>query len=260
MTKKAIIYATGERGVYIGRLEPCFQRTNVPATLLVSLEDDLEMIDAKRNTRARAKSFLIPAGMNLQVNTHGANIAMFSLDGPGNDLGRLIPIMRTVLPHGDQHCFASIGGEADVIEFANILRKQRPSLETAEQIVNEWMDHPSRRQPAPDPRIVKAVQLIKTHYEQNVSVDWIARQVGLSVPHLSQLFKQATGTPIRRFRLWHRVFVTAAKLAEGHGLTQAALAAGFADYAQFSRTYRELAGGNPSAARDNTEIILSGFG
>lgn len=260
MKKKAIIYATGARGVYIGRLEACFKRTNVPSTLLVSLDDDLEMIDSTRGRRAKAKSFLIPAGMTLEVNTHGANIAMFFLDGPGNDLGRLVPIMRSVLPMGDQHCFAGIKGEADVIEFANILRKQRPSLATAEQIVNEWMDHPSRRQPDPDPRIVKAVQLIKAHYEQNVSVEWIARQVGLSVPHLSQLFKQVTGTPIRRFRLWHRVFVTAAKLAEGFGLTHAALAAGFADYAQFSRTYRELAGGNPSDARDNTEIILSGFG
>lgn len=259
MKKKAIIYATGERGVYVGRLEACFKRSNVPSTLLVSLDDDLEMIDSIRRVRVKGKSFLIPAGMSLEVNTHGSNVAMFFLNGPGNDLARLIPIMHSVLPMGDQHCFSGIKGEADVIEFANILRNQRPSLTIAEQIVNDWLDHPARRQPDPDPRIVKAVQLIKESYDQNISVEWIARQVGLSVPHLSQLFKRVTGTPIRRFRLWHRVFVTAAKLSEGFGLTHAALAAGFADYAQFSRTYRELAGGNPSEARDNTEIILDGF-
>ena len=55
------------------------------------------------------------------------------------------------------------------------------------------------------------------------------------------------------------MFVTAAKLKEGSGLTDAALAAGFADYAQFSRTYRQLAGGNPSEARNNTEIIVRGY-
>lgn len=259
MTKKAVIYATGARGVYIGRLESCFKRSNVPSTLLVSLDDDLEMIDRCRSTRMTAKSFLIPAGMDLEVNTHGSNVAMFFLDDPGHDLRRLAPIMRTVLTLGDRHCFAGIKGEGEVVEFAHILRHQRPSLATAEQIVNEWMDHPSRRQPAPDPRIIRAVELIRKHSDQNVSVEWIARQVGLSVPHLSQLFKRSTGSSIRRFRLWHRVFVTAAKLAAGCGLTQAALEAGFADYAQFSRTYRELAGGNPSDARDNIEIILNGF-
>ncbi len=79
------------------------------------------------------------------------------------------------------------------------------------------------------------------------------------MPRLSQLFKEVVGTPIRRFRLWHRVFVTAAKLRGGAGLTDAALAAGFADYAQFARTYRQLAGGNASQARDNTEIVVRGY-
>ncbi|MFT6910283.1 MAG: transcriptional regulator GlxA family with amidase domain, partial [Oleiphilaceae bacterium] len=45
----------------------------------------------------------------------------------------------------------------------------------------------------------------------------------------------------------------------GMTLTDAAIEAGFSDYAHFSRTYRELSGGNPSDARDNTEIrILAG--
>lgn len=259
MKKKAVIYATGDRGVYVGRLEPLFKRTSVPATLLVSLEDALEVIDPIRRERVKGKSFLIPAGMNLEVTTHGATVAMFFLNGTGNDLARLAPLMRSIVPMGKQHCFTGVRGESDVIEFANLLHNQRPSLATAEQIANDWLDHPLRRQPGPDARIARAVQLIQHHYDQNISVAWIARQVGLSVPHLSQLFKQVTGVPIRRFRLWHRVMVTAAKLSEGFGLTHAALAAGFADYAQFSRTYRELAGGNPSAARDNTEILVAGF-
>lgn len=259
MKKKAIVYATGERGVYVGRLERQFKRNSVPSTLLVSLEDELEMIDPIRRARVKAKSFLIPAGTDLELDTHGANVALFFLDGTGNDLSRLSGLMHTSLPMGNQHCFAGIKGESDVIEFANYLRNQRPSLETADQMVNEWMNHPSRVRPEPDPRIVRAVQLIKNHHDQNISVEWIGRQVGLSVPRLSQLFKEVVGTPIRRFRLWHRVFVTAAKLKEGVGLTDAALAAGFADYAQFSRTYRQLAGGNPSQARDNTEILVSGY-
>ena len=259
LKKKAVVYATGERGVYVGRLERCFKRTNVPSTLLVSLEDELEMVDPIRRDRVKSKSFLIPAGMNLEVDTHGANVALFFLDGTGKDLARLTSLMHAALPMENQHCFAGIKGESEVIEFANILRDQRPSLATAEQIVNEWLDHPSRQLADPDPRIVRAVELIKNHHNQNVSVEWIGQQVGLSVPRLSQLFKDVVGTPIRRFRLWHRVFVAASSLAKGAELTEAALAAGFTDYAQFSRTYRQLAGGNPSDARNNTQIMVKGY-
>jgi transcriptional regulator GlxA family with amidase domain len=184
---------------------------------------------------------------------------MFFLDDCGSDMARLRSLMRRTLHLGGQHYFSGIGGEADVVAFAGILQNQRPSLTTAVQIVNEWMDHPSRLVDTPDPRIVQAVRLIKSNYDQNISVDWIAQQVGLSVPRLVQLFKLVTGTPIRRFRLWHRIMVTASKISQGMPLTAAAIAAGFSDYAQFSRTYRELAGANPSEARDNTDIRLAGY-
>ncbi|MBK7049669.1 MAG: helix-turn-helix transcriptional regulator [Rhodoferax sp.] len=259
MKKKAIVYATGERGIYVGRLERCFKRSIVPPTLLVSLEDELEVIDPIRRERVRAKSFLIPPGIDMEIDTHGANVALFFLNDTGADLARLSPLMRTTLPIGYQHCFADIKGESDVVEFANFLRNQRPTLATVEQLVHEWMFHPSRCQPNPDPRITRAVQIIKSNIDKNISVEWIGQQVDLSVPRLSQLFKEVVGTPIRRFRLWHRVFVTAAKLNEGVDLTGAALAAGFTDYAQFARTYRELAGGNASQARDNTQIVISGY-
>ena len=222
MKKKAVIYATGERGVYVGRLEKHFKRTNVPSTLLVSLEDELEVFDSTRQNRVVAKSFLIPAGMSLEVETHGAHVAMFFL-----------------------------GGSQDLLRLTE--------LASAEQLVNEWMNHPSRLKPDPDPRITRAIQLIRQSHDQNVSVEWIGRQVGLSASRLSQLFKEEVGTPIRRYRLWHRVFVTVARIKEGAGLTEAALAAGFADYAQFSHTYRQLAGGSPSEARDNTEILVRDY-
>ena len=74
MKKKAVIYATGERGVYVGRLEKHFKRTNVPSTLLVSLEDELEVFDSTRQNRVVAKSFLIPAGAALSVYTFDAEL------------------------------------------------------------------------------------------------------------------------------------------------------------------------------------------
>jgi len=259
MTKKATIYATGERGVYVGRLERRFRRSSALSTVLVSLEDELEVCDPLDGARLVSRSFLIPPGSQLEFHTHGANVALFFLDDLGTDLERMQRRMHSLAHLGQQPVFHGIAGEADVVEFANILRFQRPTLETANQIVEEWLSHPAQAAVPPDPRIVKAVQLLKGHYDQNISVAWIAREVGLSAPRLTQLFKQTTGCSIRRFRLWHRIFVTAAKLTQRVPLTDAALAAGFSDYAQFSRTYRELVGASPSQARDNTELNISGY-
>lgn len=259
MNKKATIYATGDRGVYVGRLERRFRRTCASSTLLVSLEDELEVHSPVDGSRQVSSSFLMPVGTDVEVDTHGANVALFFLDDFGTDLARLQRRMRSVTHLGGQHLFQDIAGEAEVIEFANILRHQRPSLASANELVEEWLAHPANSIEPPDPRITKAVELIKSNYARNVSVEWIAHEVGLSAPRLSQLFKKVTGCPIRRFRLWHRVFVTAAQLTRGMGLTEAALAAGFSDYPQFSRTYRQLVGANPSDARDNTELNMSGY-
>ncbi len=258
-TRKAVIYATGDRGVYVGRLERRFRRLNVPSTLLVSLEDPLDLLDPQRREVVRNGSFLIPAGMDVEIETRGAPVALFFLDPLGTDLARLRRLMTDSRRIGAQGVFTGIRGEAEVVEFANILRHERPSLATAVQIVDDWLAHASGQVADPDPRVSRAVSIIKDHYNENLSVDWIARQVGISSPRLIQLFKQVTGSPIRRFRLWHRIFVTAARLAAGHTLTQAALGAGFADYPQFSRTYRELVGAHPSDARDHTEIHLAGY-
>jgi len=259
MQKKATIYATGDRGVYVGRLEPKFRRACASSTLLVSLEDSLEVQAPNSKTRQTGSSFLIPAGTDVQIHTRGAHVALFFLDDCGTDLKRLQQRMTSVVNLGDQHLFLNVDGESEAVEFANILRSQRPSLATANDIVEDWLAHPGYNPEPPDPRIARAVQLVKQHHERNISVEWIAREVGLSVPRLTQLFRKVTGCPIRRFRLWHRVFVTAARLNQGTPLTEAALAAGFADYPQFSRTYRQLVGASPSDARNNTELNMSGY-
>lgn len=259
MSKKATIYATGDRGVYVGRLERRFRRACASSTLLVSLEDELEVRSPLDGSRQVSSSFLMPAGSDVEVDTHGANVALFFLDDFGTDLMRIHRRMRSVAQVGQQQLYHDIAGRSDVVEFANILWSERPSLEVANEIVEDWLSHPDQAVEPPDPRITRAVQLVKSHYDRNISVEWIAREVGLSVPRLTQLFKKVTGCSIRRFRLWHRVFVTAAQLTRGVALTEAALAAGFSDYPQFSRTYRQLVGANPSDARDNTELHMSGY-
>jgi len=254
--KKAIIYTSPEGSVYFGNLERVLKRVNAASTLLMSTDHELELTDPLTGQSHRSKSFLLPAGINLDIDTHHASVAWFFLDDLGSDLAKFIPQMQHAIKIDDkQYLYSDISREAELIELAAEIKATKPSAEHVFSLFDAWkLSFAAADGFISDERVEKAVALIKDNYASNLPVGDIAKQVNLSVPRLVQLFKQVTGTPIRRFRLWHRVCMTALKTQEGFSMTDAAISAGFSDYAQFSRVYRELSGGSPAAAKNNTEI------
>jgi len=259
-SQKALYYSSDKRSLYVGRLEKILSRVNVASTLLLSTDKPLDVVDQASGRVHHSKSLLIPAGMNVTIDTHNANVAVCFLDDLGTDLNKLIPKMSESIDiSGQSRCFSDIRCESEMIKSVQNLLTKRPSAEDALEELDSWMKFiDTSNQDLPDVRVSKAVSMIKENLSQNISVAEVADSVHLSVPRLSQLFKEVTGTPIRRFRLWHRIAMTPIKLREGFSLTDAAMFSGFSDYAQFSRVFRELCGGSPSAAKNNTEIkILS---
>lgn len=75
----------------------------------------------------------------------------------------------------------------------------------------------------------------------------MAKLAGLSPGRFSHWFAQQAGLPLRSYRKWLRLVVAFDHIAGGSNLTQAAHAAGFADSAHMSRTFRQMFGVNPSA-------------
>jgi len=257
--RKAIIYTSKQRSLYVGRTERVLKRVNVASTLLVSLEDDLVLLDRSDQTLHRSKSFLIPAGMEVSIDTCNAKVAMCFLNDIGTDLTTLIPKMKESICFSKNDClYSGLNVEQDIIQHKNFLCGSHTSSEEALMQLASWIEtsNGSADFIITDERISKAIEFIKHHYSENISVDAIAEHVNLSAPRLVQLFKQVTGSPIRRFRQWHRIFTTAQKTSKGVSLTDAAIDSGFSDYAQFSRTYRQFAGGSPAAARNNTDIRI----
>ncbi|MAM88717.1 MAG: hypothetical protein CME36_15540 [unclassified Hahellaceae] len=98
-----------------------------------------------------------------------------------------------------------------------------------------------------DPRIVTVIQSIRETVAENLSVQKFAAEVHLSASRLEKLFKEQIGVPITRYRLRYRVFVGVIHLALGESITNAALAAGFASSAHFSKSYSAIHGIAPSA-------------
>jgi AraC-like DNA-binding protein len=106
--------------------------------------------------------------------------------------------------------------------------------------------HTTQNWPEIDPRIEKVIALVKSSIDDSLSVEELAKSVNLSVPRLVQLFKSQTGVTIRRYRLWHRLFLTAVRLGNGENLTHAAQGAGFTDSAHCCHTFRAILGMKPT--------------
>jgi AraC-like DNA-binding protein len=97
-----------------------------------------------------------------------------------------------------------------------------------------------------DTRIIAVIQRIRETVRENLGVNEFAEAVHLSESRLEKLFKEQIGVPITKYRLRYRVFIGIIQLALGRSVTDAALAAGFASSAHFSKSFSAINGIPPS--------------
>ena len=107
----------------------------------------------------------------------------------------------------------------------------------------------SRRRPALDPRVHRVLRTLPARLAEAdpgaVSLNALAASVRLSPSRLMHLFTTSVGVPLRPYVLWLRLQRGASELARGRSVTDAAHAAGFADAAHFTRTFRRMIGATP---------------
>jgi transcriptional regulator GlxA family with amidase domain len=85
--------------------------------------------------------------------------------------------------------------------------------------------------------------------EKESSLESLASSVGISSGRLMHVFTTSIGIPLRPYLAWLRIQRAAGAIAAGAPLTEAAVAAGFADAAHLSRTFRRMFGVPPSQMR-----------
>lgn len=83
--------------------------------------------------------------------------------------------------------------------------------------------------------------------DADTSLDALAKAVGLSPGRLMHAFTASIGIPLRPYLGWLRLQRAAGAVVSGAALSDAAHAAGFADAAHMSRTFRQMFGTPPSA-------------
>lgn len=83
---------------------------------------------------------------------------------------------------------------------------------------------------------------------RTVDVAALARESGLSIDRLDQVFSGEIGVPLHSYARWMRLVHAVEHLANGHSVADAAHAAGFAHGGHFDRTFQAMFGLNPAEA------------
>ncbi len=118
---------------------------------------------------------------------------------------------------------------------------------------------PVARRRVIDPRVKRAVSLLKdAGLEDDVSLEHIAAELGLSSSRLMHLFTASMGLPFRSYLRWVRLQRAASALALGRTVTEAAAEAGFSDSAHLSRAFRGAFGMRPSDMAATLRAVANG--
>lgn len=85
--------------------------------------------------------------------------------------------------------------------------------------------------------IKKAIDYISLHLTENISVQAIADELGISCSRLSHLFKEFTGSSVWNYVVARRLLLSRSLLMEGKAVIDACYESGFRDYANFSKAF-----------------------
>lgn len=103
------------------------------------------------------------------------------------------------------------------------------------------------KKPGPEIRAVElAKEMLAEDIERKLSLDDLAREVGLSRCHFLRVFKGRTGVPPHAFRTQRRIDAARRMLKAGMSFAEVALATGFNDQSHFTNTFKRYTAATPS--------------
>lgn len=150
-------------------------------------------------------------------------------------LSRILPCLRTYLENG---C-----GSEDATGFCDDFIRELYRSEYPRKTL--------------DSRVMQALECFRADPTPRYTVAEISSQVAVSPSRFAHLFSEQVGLPMRRYLLELRTRRALLQVARGDSLTTSAYAAGFADSAHLSRTFRRMTGIAPSSLLKYSRIIPS---
>ncbi len=95
-------------------------------------------------------------------------------------------------------------------------------------------------------KVKKAVEFLKTHWAENITLDQLVKVVGLNRFYLSRVFTREMGIPPHAFQIQLRIARVREFLKMGVPISEIALAAGFTDQSHMDRHFKKITGTTPA--------------
>ncbi len=241
----AHLYIWDNRVLYVGPGSEARHRCYGSAALVISLGGNLQIYrEGHPQDTVTTRCCVTRPGLPVQLGSDGDHLLVLFLDPFLHDLKVL-----------DEHAARHIHGIAWALDI------EEPLVAVARQVVSSspppasvlslfarlGLNPGSRLDPAcVDPRVARAVGMLRGGRTQNITTESLATAVNLSVPRVIQLFRQYLGISAGKYRQWHRLHATTLAIAQGQSFTQAAVGSGFSDLAHFSNTFHSMMGIMPT--------------
>jgi len=255
-----LLFLWEQRTLFIGSLEDPLDISTGASTLLLGLDKPIRFMTSEMQAPLECHSLLMPAGTSVIIDTQGSMIANCTLDPLGEDLHALEKFMQLKVGKVSYHLENE---QMHISKFKQVFSAPLDAHGVLRSLI-QFLDIKTAFQgTAPhheiDPRIRQIILIIQKTINENISLSDLAKRANLSPSRLTQLFKKQTGLPLRRYRLWYRLYMTALKTGQGRSLTEAAFEAGFTDSPHFNHTFRSMLGMTPScifSQAQQLQIIL----
>ena len=234
------------------------QTLTIPSPcLLVGLEhgEDNKLSVAAKNQSFSASSILFPANTEIMVRADYRLTALIILDGRFSYYEALKNTMTPVF----QGIFCNMAKESEFIELLkssySAQVKEKEFIKRLEAFLEEIPLFSA--EPIIDPRIMRVVTLLRSRPDQAYSLKQLAEEATLSSSRLTALFKLQVGAPLRKYRIWVRLYVVAREVAKGKTFIESCSIAGFTDGPHFTNTFKSMFGVSPiQIFNDKTRIFM----
>src|SRR5690242_7778404 len=201
----------GARVLYLGPVLGLTPHRNATGVLAVALDGMIGLAD---NPRARmpswrpARSVLILPNSLHHLRGDAGRMAFLYVDPFGQDLTELRARMREI---GSRAAFDLIDEQPAIKLFADIA-DGRLAPEQVRRAIGERLGVGLAAKP--DARILGVIKLMRDEPCEAHALAELSRHAGLSSSRFLHLFKEVTGVPLRRYRIWSRVGAAARAIAE----------------------------------------------
>ena len=228
----------GARALYVGPAFGLSAHRSAVAVLAMGLDAPFGVArdprDPSAGYRACRTALIAPNTLHQLISSD--RMAFLYLD----PLSRDWEIVRTKAGQSGESIAFDLLHEDSIIECLQDLANRVRSWDQTRVLLSRCLD--LRQEFQGDPRVADAIARMRHEPPDGISAVDLARVSDLSVSRFLHVFKDTTGVPFRRYRLWCRLRAVVKVAKSGASLTQAAHAAGLAGSAHLSAAFRDMFG------------------